>query len=161
MSKFIEITQNNLNELKNKAKNSSRYRARINIHKTLASPIHEMFIIHQKGAYIRPHKHLNKSESLNIIEGEAKIVFFKDSGKVQKIINMGAYQSGKVFYYKLDEPIFHSMIIESDYLVFQETGNGPFDKNDKIDAPWSPPEKDKQKISVYLKKLIQEVNSFK
>ena len=29
-----------------------------------------MFIYHSKGAYIRPHKHLNKEESFHLISGD-------------------------------------------------------------------------------------------
>ena len=46
-----------------------------------------MFIALSDETYIRPHKHLNKSESLHVLEGSADVVFFDEKGKITKIID--------------------------------------------------------------------------
>jgi hypothetical protein len=55
---------------------------------------------------------------------------------------MGPYDSNRQFYYRLAEPAFHTVIVESDQAVIHETTNGPFDPKDTEFADWSPPEND-------------------
>mgnify|MGYP001468463522 CR=1 FL=1 len=40
------------------------------------------------------------------------------------------------FYYRVDEPTYHTFIIKSDYFIFHETTQGPFKRADTIYAPW-------------------------
>ena len=158
---LVRIDRQFIEDLKKKSKNNLRKRIRLNIHKSLSDSIHEMFIVHNKGSYIRPHNHLNKNESLHIIEGRADIIFFDAKGNLTDVIPMGNYASGKTFYYKLTEPKFHSLLVKTDYLIFKETTNGPFRKEDRIDAPWSPDEKDAKAIEEYMLKLQAKVNNFR
>lgn len=149
-----------INNLKKEAGKAPRKRVRLNIHKSLEDPIHEMFIVHTKGTYVRPHKHLRKNESLHILEGEASIIFFDDDGVISDVIQMSNYSSGKDFYYKLDKPWYHTLIVRSETLVFCETANGPYNKADTIFAPWTPSENDTDEIRNYMKKLADEVEQY-
>ena len=65
-----------LDELKLLAKNDPDKRARICLHKDDSELVHEMIIVIYEGSEIIPHRHIDKSESYHIIEGELKIVFF-------------------------------------------------------------------------------------
>ena len=93
--KKSNLNSNDIDELINKAKLTLRNRVRFCSHHSTDEIVHEMFIVHPRGAYVRPHKHLNKSESLIIIEGEADYVVFDNEGNAKENIPMGDYKSGK------------------------------------------------------------------
>ena len=80
-----------------------------------------MFLVQTRETYIRPHKHLKRAESFHVLEGQADILVFSDEGMLTDVIPMGDYASGKQFYYRMHEPLFHSALIRSDYLVFHES----------------------------------------
>ena len=130
-----------------------RKRLRLCTHQKKNDLLHEMLILHDKNAYVRPHKHPGKSESMHIIEGIVDLIIFNDVGQIESVINMGNYSSDKIFYYRMEVPIFHTLIIQSDLLVFQETTNGPFIKNETIFAPWSPKDSDLIAVEKYMSNL--------
>jgi cupin fold WbuC family metalloprotein len=74
------------------------------------------------------------------VEGELDVLLFDDDGPVRDVIRMGPYQSGRVFFYRLMEPLFHSVLVRSPHVLLHETTNGPFDPADTEFAPWSPVE---------------------
>lgn len=119
---------------------SIRKRARLCAHTSPSDPLHEMIICLARGTYIRPHRHDAKSESFHIIEGELDVVLFEDDGAIREVIRMGPYTSGAVFYYRLSEPVFHSVLVRSPHVLFHETTGGPFDRRATAFAPWSPAE---------------------
>ncbi len=151
--KIFSLNNKDINELINKAKLTSRNRVRFCSHSSTDEIVHEMFIVHPKGAYVRPHKHLNKIESMIILDGEADYVLFDEIGGVQEIIPMGDYQSDKSFYQSTRSEQFHSLIIHSKWLIFLEVTQGPFNSEDTIFAEWSPIESEKEKIIEFMKKV--------
>ena len=110
------------------------------MHPTPADPLHEMIICLARSTYVRPHRHEGKSESFHIIEGELDVVLFHDDGAVREVIRMGPYQSGQVFFYRLMEPCFHTVLVNTPHVLLHETTNGPFDPEDTEYATWAPPE---------------------
>jgi cupin fold WbuC family metalloprotein len=144
------LDRNFIESLKKMADLSKRERVRICIHKNDREILQEMFIVHKKDAYVRPHKHLKKCETFQILEGSADILFFDEKGKIVKVLPMGDFASGKVFYYKIDKPIYHSMIIRSEYLVFHEVTKGPFNRSESVNAPWSPETDRETDVRQYL-----------
>jgi cupin fold WbuC family metalloprotein len=121
---------------------SERSRARLCAHESPEDLVHQMFIVHPRNAYIRPHRHLKKAESMLIIEGEADYLCFDEQGSVEEIISMGSVSSKKIFYYSVSAGQFHSIRIRSDWLIFLEVTQGPFFKHDTEYAHWSPHEKE-------------------
>lgn len=142
--------------LEQEALKNPRKRIRLCTHRDINDRIHEMFIIHAKGAYIRPHKHLGKSESFFVISGKADAIIFNEDGVVTEIIRMGLSSSKDVFYYRIDTPVFHTVIVHSNILCFKEVTAGPFYKKDVVFASWSPEEKDTDNVNLFIKRL-QEV----
>lgn len=156
---FIKIERKFIQILKEKAANTARKRIRICIHKNSREILQEMFIVHMKDAYVRPHKHLTKSESLLVVEGRADIILFDEKGRIKEIVEMGDYLSGYDFYYKLKKPDYHTMLIKSAYLVFQEVTKGPFHKSGTQPAPWAPEENDTVAVKEFLTKLADDVKN--
>jgi len=152
--KIVKVGHGDMEFLKQKAKNNERKRVRLCLHKGVEDKLHEMLIIHMKDTYVRPHRHLNKSESLYVIEGEAYAVMFDEAGKIIDIIRMGDYKSGHKFYYKISTPVYHTLLITTDFFVFHETTNGPFNKSETVFAAWAPEENDNENVAKFMGRLL-------
>ncbi|MEI7635779.1 MAG: WbuC family cupin fold metalloprotein [Syntrophus sp. (in: bacteria)] len=146
--------------LKCKAMGNSRKRIRVCCHLDIRDTLHEMLIVHAKGAYVRPHEHREKSESFHIIQGELYVVIFRRDGSIAEAIKMNAFSSGEVFYYRLSESFFHTIIPISDYVVFHEVTNGPFKREDMVFAPWAPTESESAEQLKYLHDLETKIKKF-
>ncbi len=148
-----KISRKDIEFLERKAAGNLRKRARLCLHQDPEDSLHEMLVVFPKGAYARPHKHIRKSESLHVIKGTFKVVIFDETGKIVEVINMGDYSRGDSFYYRLSESCFHTVIPTSDFTVYHETTNGPFQREDTVFAAWAPAEDEFEKQQLYLKEL--------
>jgi len=150
---FVSLKNADMAFLKAQASKNPRKRIRLCAHQNTDDKIHEMFIVHGKDAYVRPHRHLNKTESFYLMEGEADALFFNEAGQVVRRIEMGALGSGKQFYYRLSEPVYHSLIIKSPAITFFEVTSGPFDLKDTEFPAWAPDGKDEARAKQYMSRL--------
>jgi cupin fold WbuC family metalloprotein len=139
--------------LKARSAENPRRRVRLCVHHDVSEPVHEMLIVHMSGHYARPHKHVAKSESFHIIEGRLKIFLFDDDGRHSGIVQMSDPGGGAAFYYRLASSTFHSLLVETEYVVFHEVTNGPFNRAETIWAPWAPEETDIEGQAAYLSAL--------
>ncbi|MBN2052413.1 WbuC family cupin fold metalloprotein [Candidatus Woesearchaeota archaeon] len=156
----VKIGKEELDFLREKIKSAPNKRVRICAHSSPDDSVHEMIIMLDKNSYIRPHKHLGKTESFHIIEGSADIIIFDDKGKIAEIVQMGDSKSGKKFYYRLNKPLFHTLLINSEYLMLHETTNGPFKKGDSEMPEWAPDANDKEAAGKYVEGLMKEAKKF-
>lgn len=143
--------------LKEQALGTTRKRMRICAHKDVSDTLHEMIIVHHKGAFVRPHKHLGKIESCHIIDGEVDLIVYDDNGEVTDVVKMGDYASGKTFYHRMSEPRFHTLLIHSDVLVFHEITNGPFEQSATEFPTWAPEENDLPGVLQFMEDLARLV----
>ena len=130
-----------------------RRRIRLCTHTGVEDAVHEMMIVHDRSCYVRPHKHVGKSESFHVVEGEVDVVIFDDAGTVTGVIPMGPFGSERPFFYRIDQPLFHTLLIRSDVLVFHETTSGPFRREQTVFAPWAPEEDDRNAVNSFLAQL--------
>jgi cupin fold WbuC family metalloprotein len=158
--KIVHLDYTDIQNITQKAEENERKRIRICAHQTTEDRLHEMIIVHTKDTYVWPHKHLNKSESFHVIEGRADVVIFDEDGEITRVIQMGDYRSGLCFYYRIADPLFHTLLIYSDKLVFHEATNGPFNHADSAYAPWAPDMNDTAGQVTYMKDLAQRVERF-
>lgn len=154
---IAKVSNKDIEFLKAKAAGNRRGQARLCAHPNNESSLHEMLIALAKKTYVRPHKHVGKSESFHIIEGNLKVVIFDEQGNVWKVINMGDYRLGGMFYYRLSEAYFHTVIPLSDFVVFHEVTNGPFKREDTIYAEWAPLKDEGEAKASYLNKLMVQL----
>ena len=157
---LLNLGPEEIQVLKEQAKENPRQRIRLCAHRDPSDRLHEMFIVHGKDAYIRPHKHLNKIESAHVIEGLVDLIIFDADGKIAEVLSLGDHASGRRFYHRIDEPAYHTLLIRSDVLVFHEVTNGPFQKSDNVMAPWSPDESNSETVNEYLQVLNRSVEKF-
>lgn len=146
------VDDNWIEFLKGRARESPLRRSRLCVHRSLDERVHEMIIVLCKDVLFRPHRHLEKSESLHVIEGQFYIVFFDEEGTPDQVIHMGAIGTGKVFYYRLCEPRWHALVPISDMIVMHETTTGPFIQGDAPFAPWAP--QDTASLRDFLEKSV-------
>jgi cupin fold WbuC family metalloprotein len=151
------VNAGDMERLKAMAAGNPRKRIRLCCHDDVKNALHEMLIVHARGAYVQPHKHTAKSESFHIIKGKLNVVIFNNDGSILKVVQMGDQRSGKSFFYRLSKDYFHTVIPESKWVIFHETTNGPFRREDTVFAPWAPDEGDPGRTRVYLNKLEKEV----
>ena len=142
-----------LDELKQSAAANPRQRIRLCAHRSVDDRVHEMLIVHTKDTYVRPHRHTGKSESFHVIDGVVDVVVFDDAGEIADVIPMGTFASGRTFFYRIADPLYHTLLIRSDVLVFHEATTGPFRREESNFAPWAPDESDPAAVATFLKSV--------
>src|SRR3989338_9884743 len=157
---IVKVGREDIESLKEKCGRNIRKRVRLCTHRDIADDVHEMIILHTKGAYIRPHKHLNKSESFHIMKGLADVILFNEMGNITEVIPMGNYSSGRKFYHRISYPYYHTLLITSDFLIFHETTKGPFRRTDTVFAPWAPDENDNTGQRTFMEQLSVKLKCF-
>ena len=160
VDRFIKVGYKDIKLLKVKSLDNDRKRIRLCTHKDVEDNLHEMFIVHAQGTYVRPHKHLNKAESLHIIEGLIDLIIFDDEGNILEVVRMGDYSSGGEFYHRISDSCYHTMLIRSEFLVFHEVTNGPFKRSDTVFPRWAPDETDSTAIKEFMERLSQSGENF-
>src|SRR5258706_5641644 len=98
-----------------------------------------MLIVHMRGTYVQPHKHVGKSESFHVIEGRLKVLLFNDEGRHTRTIQLSEPNGGASFFYRLAPPTFHFLVPETEVRVFHGATDGPFHSRATNAAPWAPP----------------------
>lgn len=156
---IVRLGADEVRFLKQQAASSSRMRARICAHRDNSDTLHEMLIAVRADSYIRPHKHLRKSESFHIIEGSVDVVVLDDSGRIIEVVELGDFASGKPFFYRLSDNLFHTLIIHSDFLIMHEVTNGPFVINEALYAPFAPADDERDLARAYVAQLERIVDS--
>jgi len=147
--------------LKRQAQANPRKRARICAHKTNEDTLHEMVIAIAAGSYIHPHRHVGKSESFHIVEGEVDIIVFDEAGVIVDIVDMGALGSGRKFYYRLSESAFHTLLLRTEFLVVHEVTNGPFLQDRTVLAPFAPREDEQLAARDYMARVEENAARFR
>lgn len=154
----VDINSQTVAELIERAKKNPRRRIRICAHSNPAASLHEMIIVSPGGIYVRPHRHPGKTESYHVIEGTISITLFDSRGEIKKIFELSAADREKSLFVRLDDSHFHMIEILSEFAVYHETTQGPFDRNATEFASWAPVEKDTA-LNAFLKKVQQQKSS--
>jgi cupin fold WbuC family metalloprotein len=145
--------------LKSEARRSARGRSRLCAHGDPSAALHEMLIVHHRGVYVRPHRHLGKAESVHRIEGAARIILFEEDGTIRSVILLDG-ENDAAFFCRIPAGVFHSFLIRSECLVFHETTTGPFDRSGTQFAAWSPEESDGPGVAAFLERLACGATTF-
>lgn len=144
------ISGSELDSLIDAARRESARRARICLHRDRDDPVHEMVICLLGDSYVRPHRHF-KDESLHWMAGEADLVLLAEDGSLTEAVRLGG-GVGQVRMVRLRGPVFHTILVRSEYLLFHETTRGPLRVEDTEYASWSPAPGD-ETVATYLRQL--------
>ena len=142
--------------LKAQAAENPRRRCRLCLHAAPSAAQHEMLIVHHRDAYVRPHRHPLKSESLFVVEGQALAFTFHESGAVSEVLRLGAPGSGERFSYYMPAGVWHGLVVLSTWLVFVEATAGPFDPAATTFPLWAPDGRDDRATAEYLAALCAQ-----
>jgi cupin fold WbuC family metalloprotein len=140
---------------------SPRKRARICAHRNNDDALHEMIIAISAQSYIHPHRHIGKSESFHVVEGEVDVAVFDEAGSVVDLIELGAPGSGRRFFYRMSHSAFHTLLIRSDVLVVHEVTNGPFARERTVLAPFAPPEDQPAAARAYMASVASQAAHYR
>ena len=154
---IVRLDARAIEYVKESALNSPRGRFRICAHKEKTNSLHEMLIGIRGDSYIRPHRHQSKVESFHLVEGVAEIIVLDEDGEIIDIIELSPKKN---FYYRLDLPLYHTILVHSPVLVIHEITNGPFEVESSDMAPFSPPEGD-LRVTSYLEALRAKSEEWK
>lgn len=157
---LVAVDAAEVGRLKTFASGNIRKRSRLCAHCSPTEPVHEMVIVHEHGEYVRPHKHIGKSESMHVIEGDADVAIFHEGGELESVFSIGDFASGKPFFYRMNSSLFHMLIIRSNVLVFHETTSGPFVRAACEFPLWAPDGSDPTQTASYLKQIECRISDF-
>ena len=157
MGSIRTVTADDIAFLKVAALKTPRHRCRICLHDDAQDSLHEMVIIHHRDAYVRPHAHTTRGESLLVLQGRATCVFFDEDGIVTQRIPLAAPGDGdpsRPYIYRTGPGRFHSLLIESEWLIFHEVTAGPFSRDDTLFPAWAPDGRDEALGVAWLRTQI-------
>ena len=137
-SEFVTADDDLVAFLKQAANASPTLRARLCAHPSPQAEQHDMLVVTARGSYVAPHRHLAKSETFLVIEGEADALLFDDDGALTSTVAMGPAKSGRTFFYRMPPGRFHCLHVLSDHILFLESAKGPYDPGASEYAPWAP-----------------------
>jgi cupin fold WbuC family metalloprotein len=149
----VSLNAGHVSELIGLARLNPRHRVRFCLHTNPEEAVHEMVIVHPKGAYVRPHKHLGKAESMLVLDGQVDYVVFNEEGEIIDRLAMSDFGSGKLFYQSIRTDLYHTLIIRSSWLVFLEITQGPFTRKDTVFASWSPEDSEHDAVAGFMKRF--------
>ncbi|WP_186498488.1 WbuC family cupin fold metalloprotein [Synechococcus sp. A15-24] len=119
------LTDEMIDALLVECSSASKKRARINFHPSNKSNVQEMIVALHKSTQIDPHRHLNKSESFHVIQGDVSVAILKEETfEPVQLIHLSAGSSH--CYYRLNEPLYHLVVPMTEFVVMHETTEGPF-----------------------------------
>lgn len=135
------LTQTLLDDLATKAAAAPRGRAHHNIHADATDPVQRFFVAADRRTYIRPHRHLQRSELGVALRGSFDLLTFTDDGALMARQPFGARLPA--FAYEAELLTWHTLVAREDGSVFLEVKQGPYDPATAAEfAEWAPPEGD-------------------
>jgi len=130
-----------LDELAARAAASPRRRAHFNVHADAADVVQRFFVAVDRESYIRPHRHLTKSELAIVVRGAFEVITFDEAGGITGRQSIGA--GTPLIGFEVPRATWHTLLACEDGSTFLEIKEGPYDPATASEfAPWSPPEGD-------------------
>lgn len=128
-----------LDEMTAKAAASPRRRTHHNLHSSSSDLVQRFVVVAQSDTYIRPHRHLTKSELCTIVRGRFEVVVFDADGTItgRTVIGEGTANLA----YELPSQTWHTLLVLTDGAAFLEVKEGPYDPSNAAEfARWAPEE---------------------
>jgi cupin fold WbuC family metalloprotein len=113
-------------------------RVRICNHSSPTDHLHEMLMLFSNRTFVTPSLHIDREESLFVLEGEGRYVFFDEDGNITNVVALSGVDKAHNSYCRVPENTFHMLIVDSPRILVKETTTGPFSKNSTIFPEWVP-----------------------
>jgi cupin fold WbuC family metalloprotein len=128
-----------LEEMTAKAAASPRRRTHHNLHSSASDLVQRFVVVFHHDSYVRPHRHMSKSELCTIIRGRFEVVIFDSDGTVTERTVIGEGTPNLAF--ELPVATWHTLLPLTDGAAFVEVKEGPYDPTTAAEfAPWAPEE---------------------
>lgn len=132
------------------ARSAKLRRARICLHPETSDVLHEMIIALCQDTYVAPHRHRRKTESFHLLAGEIDVLLFDDQGKLAARHALSAENPALPRVLRLQQPVWHTVLVRTEWAIVHEVTNGPFRKEDSEAAPWAPAPADADAVALFL-----------
>ncbi len=156
---LVAVDDSIITFLKKSALEAPLKRARLCAHPDPDAVQQDMVIVSHRDTYVPPHRHRGKTETLLVIEGRAQALLFDEHGTITKAMPMGPQESGRLFFYRMPEMQYHSLLIEDEWLVFAESTMGPFSAHSSQNASWAPAPTDRKQGAVFKKYMERQAKN--
>jgi cupin fold WbuC family metalloprotein len=128
-----------LDDMTAKAAASPRRRTHHNLHGSSNELVQRFVVVAQSDTYIRPHRHLTKSELCTVLRGRFEVVVFDADGTITERSVMGEGTPNLAF--ELPSQTWHTLLALTDGAAFLEIKEGPYDPSVAAEfARWAPEE---------------------
>jgi len=138
--------------LKQLAQVAGQVNVRLCLHQSPVADFHDMLILEwPQRRYYRPHRHLNKAETIHLIEGDAAALIFDDNGELQ---NGYRLSNGENSLLRIGDACWHALLPLSQPVLYHEAKKGPFLGAADAEYPsWAPDGSNAQQATDYLQQL--------
>lgn len=126
---FSRVTSEEIAFIRWLATTDPLHRARINLHQSDESLVHEMIIAMDSRSLAPPHYHIGKSESFHVLQGTLRVGVLDHDGLLLATLELRPDTSP---IYRMNEDLNHFPVAVTDVVVFHETTNGPFRKGESL-----------------------------
>lgn len=128
-----------LDEMTAKAAASPRRRTHHNLHGSPNDLVQRFVVVAHSDTYIRPHRHMTKSELCTLVRGRFEVVVFDADGTITERSVIGAGTPNLA--YELPSQTWHTLLALTDGAAFVEVKEGPYDPATAAEfAHWAPEE---------------------
>ena len=154
---IVRINSALYEELKERAELEELKRFRMCMHLNHESLVQEMVIALKKGSYVQPHCHpKDRIESYSILSGILDVIFFDDRGNVTEKLTLSSESEGDKIV-RIGAGHWHMPIARSEWVIYHEILQGPFDKDEIIKySAWSPGQNDKVEIEKFVGEIYEK-----
>lgn len=129
--------------------------ARICLHGSPDSPVHEMVVLLRPEKYHRPHRHPRKGECYHAMEGSLAVLLFNEDGTVRET---SVIEAGSNAVVRVPQGVWHATLPLTDPAVFHESRPGPFRPADDSEFPtWAPDGGDRDEAQAFVERLLREL----
>ena len=122
-----------IDDLKTVAEASERSRARLCLHPTPEDQHQEMLIVMKASAIERAQRRTTGFDTKIVVEGRATLHYFTPVGRPTRAVSLG---DDHAMYVQTRSAEYHSLLVESDWFVFLEILQGPFNAATTEFAAW-------------------------
>ena len=150
------VAGDELLRLQQEAAIDPRLRARICLHDSTMDPLQQMIIGLCRTTYIPPHRHMVRDESLQVMSGVVRVIFFDGDGKVTRAAELGGEGKQMLPLCRVPKGMWHMLTVCTEFAVVHETAPGPFLRDSNEFPEWAPPS---DGIAAFLRRVDAEVSA--
>lgn len=121
----MHLTLEMLDALSARAKMSERLRVNFNLHENVKDPVQRLLNAMEPGTIVPVHRHLQTAETIVLLRGKLKVVFYDDEKKATDSFLLE--ENSNSFGIHIPKGIWHGVEILKSGTVIFEVKEGPYE----------------------------------